>query len=316
MGAHSPDQDFMALPLRLRTKSSKDEEARDEAADDEEETPGYAATRLIYTYAHLFRFCRQSDKSANAVADTIARIDEVPQPKSLQGDAIAAEDPSKQHSQKRRSLVNLYQQYTLFCVSRNDESQVELCVEAARLVIQNRLGLIGSPAQIHRLFALQSFALQCALLLVVYLHQYSSQVTEERKQQLQEAINDLYAEPGYEHASALLSLSLDSSEPALTSSEQVVNGAQVALPDSDLSNHDDPTTTPQIVEEGLTKGGDLEVNRSGMTTKGGILSCSHPIVIGLRGFLLGNLSPFGTCRETLEFWTALERHASLFLSTS
>lgn len=263
------------------------------------ESSGILLLSSLSTLGSVYRSWNTSMNDKSSLADIVNSVQQLSPPLISANIDLQNNDDSK--SQHIHTLYELFLNYVVFSIRRQDESQGEKCVEAACLVIQNRLALVRFPTSPHKHFAIQRFALECALFLVVYVHQYGSQLPDERRQDLQNAIDELYAQPGYEHASALLSLSVqDEGQDDVEQSQN--QDKQLTHPDSSLETAElEPTQSVAL---------------TGMATPKGKLSLDHPIVVGLSGFLTGHTSPFGTSSDTESFWTALSREASLFLSTA
>lgn len=215
-------------------------------------------------------------------------------PAFLKPDHIVDEDEDLSRVQHLRLVAELMLQFCLFTVRKTDSNLAEQSIDAAEKILQTR-SLLGSDflAPLHKFFWIQRYTLEAAVMIVIYLHQYSAHLGEERRQALQALIDDAYAQPGFENAHSLLSLSFDVQSPLIDEQQKVDDEIPVS---NDLS-HDNTST----VLGGM------------MLSNGKRLASSHPIVVGLRMFVNGQSLPYGSNQETLDFWDAMQRYCQFFL---
>ncbi|PWN37780.1 uncharacterized protein FA14DRAFT_159663 [Meira miltonrushii] len=289
----SPSENI-SLPLPLAPNTVTEEYILN--AESDESTP---------SVLHLLRYCfklshklacwkrdgRVSGMSANNTETERALLDEF-RPTFLRNDYVAAEEDDLTRILHLRLVADLVLQYCLFTVRKSDSSLAEQSIDAAEKILQTRsmLGL-DFLAPLHKFFWIQRYTLEAAVMIVIYLHQYSAHLSEERRQALQALIDDAYAQPGFENAHSLLSLSFD-----------------VVQVSPEQKGEDETSLSPGIPMDNLPT-----VLGGMILSNGKRLASSHPIVVGLRMFVDGQSLPYGSTQETLDFWDAMQRYCQLFL---
>lgn len=282
-----------------------------QSEDDSVTSSSMHVSRYLYGLARNVGAWKRDGRDAGRAVEVERALLEEPRPTSLQAVATSTEDAESITVQHMRTLADLTLHYCLFVIRRSEASLAEQCIEAADRVMQCRAELSASfPAPVHKFFNLQRYTLEAALMVVIYLHQYGSQLTEERRQALQASIDEAYAQPGFEHAHSLLSLNFDA-QPEGAAAPASINGVKRSRPEEEEAGLDGSETVEPGQEEGLSDG---QAGVGGMAlSNGSRLAPSHPIVNGLRAFVHGQTLPFGSAPETVDFWDAIERHSQLFL---
>lgn len=247
-----------------------------------------------YSLTQKLALWKHEGKISAAVRSAEKAVNAEQRPAVLQQDASDVEGGNTIAVQNMRAWTELVRSYCLFVLQRAEASLADQCIDSAVLVLQNRAALgAGFPAPLHKFFDVQRFTLEAALMIVIYLHQYGAQNSEERRQALQSLIDDAYAQPGFENSHSLLSLSFDIQDDI---EAQTVNGNKRSAPDDDV-----------LLPSNQNSDGGLKLSN------GRRLSSSHPIVVGLRTFVHGQSLPFGNAQETVDFWDAIGRQSQLFL---
>lgn len=298
----SPSESI-SLPLPLAPNTVTEE--YNLFVENDEATPSALhLLRYCFKLSHKLACCKRDGRIggisafSNIMETERVLLDEV-RPAFLRNDQLLAEEDDPIRVQHLRLVADLVLQYCLFTMRKTDSSLAEQSIDAAEKILQTR-SMLGADflAPLHKFFWIQRYTLEAAVMIVIYLHQYSAHLSEDRRQALQALIDDAYAQPGFENAHSLLSLSFD-----------VVQVSTAEMNVKQSGTNDDEGN----LNAGISLDNVPTVLGGMILSNGKRLASSHPIVVGLRMFVNGQSLPYGSTPETLEFWDAMQRYCQLFL---